>query len=194
MAGALQVLVLMSYVLSRAPKVSVQRAEASAPAAWTCPPTAPCSPPTDLPAGAPSTGPLPCCRTTASRCPGQHPPPPPLHCSGFSITGSCATGCPPAPGPCQPLASLGTAACTHAPLLRTRGRRLRWRHARPQSHTLSSVAMAVPGEGGGPGRGGGRSAPGRTQPCPVARLGCGERGRPCAGSPRWLIAVLYFIK
>lgn len=49
----LQVLVFMGDVFSRALKASVQRVEASAPAVWTCPHTAPCSPPTDLPTGSP---------------------------------------------------------------------------------------------------------------------------------------------
>lgn len=147
----------------------------------------------------PAPGPSPAAAPQLRAARGSTCHRPHLRCSGFPITGSCATGCPPGPGRSQPLASSGTAACTHAPLLRTQGRQLRWRHARLQSHTLSQVAMPVPGEGGGPGRGGGRSAPGRTQPCPVARLscgkgGCGEWARPCAGSPRWLIAVLYFIK
>lgn len=73
----LQVLVPTGTVFSRAPKACEQRAEASAPAAWTCPPTAPCSPPTDLPAGAPSVWPPFCWRTAAARCAGQHPAPSP---------------------------------------------------------------------------------------------------------------------
>lgn len=140
----LQVLVLTGDVFSRAPKASVQRVEASAPAAWTCPPTAPCSPPTDLPAGAPCIWPLCCWRTTALRCTGQHPAPSPPQLLFFPhhwLLCHCLPIQPGAPrwayGGREALASLGIAARTHAPLLHTQGRQLRWQHPRHQSHTLA---------------------------------------------------------
>lgn len=76
--------VLIRVVFFRAPKGSVRRAEASAPAAWIFPPTAPCSLPTDpLLSVSP---PPPHTQRLATALWGRSRPPPHLHCSLPIIT------------------------------------------------------------------------------------------------------------